>query len=197
MLERSPLCFPRSSSSNHSQAFIACANRCMMKTWWSGPGKKGLRTPGTGHSSLRRCSHSGPSPWAIKVWGINVSSRGGVHPSCHPHSGVLQPRRRWLPEPHLIPRHKYNYTVSASLHWTDPKDVLISQPAGLLTGCLRKDEWRRHEHLKCSVTANVCVRWFKCLFINQMCSLEWMLLHNINYRKVDIVAVFFHLMLHL
>lgn len=55
-----PWCLPEkpalfSSNRKPSQA------GCLMKTWWSRPGKKGLRTPGRGHSS------TGPSAWAIRV----------------------------------------------------------------------------------------------------------------------------------
>lgn len=78
--------------------------------WWrrEGPG------PENGGSGQKRVIHrqeEAPSLWAITVWGINVSEQEGVHPSCLPHSSTLQPRESRLPEPHLTPHHKYNYTV--------------------------------------------------------------------------------------
>lgn len=109
VLEISLLPSPRSCNSNHSKAFITTASRCMMKMWWSRPEMKGLRTTATVCViHLWEDAPILPPHW---VWGINVRSKQGVHPSCYPHSSMLQTKWSRLPEAHPISHHKYNYSL--------------------------------------------------------------------------------------
>lgn len=121
MNSRSPHPFSRSSNSNRGEAFIAAANRCVMKMWWSRPGKEGaLDSKYRGHSSLRRCSHtgplflclSGPLEFEGSMWAAGEES---IHHVTHTATGA-NPNGAGFLNPYLTPHHKYNYTQFQPLY---------------------------------------------------------------------------------